>query len=194
MWTSVVLEIHPHADLRGEGNAYGGARSEEISQSAFGYLKLLQAGDGCGLGAACIAANTGDVRDALPIGLHLRCRNWQLRNVDCEVCAGIVAVEQVEELDEGVDLPALVDFEGACDAEVGLDVRRAAEYVEAGVRSIDIDAVGVVCVRDRDGAGALELIDGAQLESPGNVHRAGQHHAMANVFAGGSVVAFSESI
>jgi len=33
-----ALESHAHADLRREGNSYGGSRAEEISQSAFWYL------------------------------------------------------------------------------------------------------------------------------------------------------------
>ncbi len=50
---SKILKGNAHAELGGEGNADGSAGAEEVSQGALGYLKLLQAGDGRGLGAAC---------------------------------------------------------------------------------------------------------------------------------------------
>ena len=57
---------------------------------------------------------------------------------------GIVAVEEVEELREGINLPALVEFERAGNAQVRLNVRRAAEFVEAGIHAVHINAPGVV--------------------------------------------------
>src|SRR5208282_1013762 len=171
-----LLESHAHSQLRGERNAYRCAGAEEISQCALGYLKLLQAGDGRSLRAVCNRTNTGDVGDACDrIRRHLGQRNRQLGYVDREVRAGVVPVEDIEELDKWIDLPALVNFDGTRNAQVGLDVRRAAKYVQAGVSSVHIDAVGVVQVRDGDGAGALELADDAQLETAGKAHRARQH-------------------
>ena len=70
------------------------------------------------MGATRIRANAGDIGDALCVGLHLELRHRELGHVDREVGAGIVAVEQVEEFDERVDLPALVDFERTRDAQV----------------------------------------------------------------------------
>ena len=64
------LEGYADAELGGEGNAYGGARTEEISQSAFGYFELLQAGDRRGLGAVCNRANAGDIGDTLSL-IHI---------------------------------------------------------------------------------------------------------------------------
>ena len=40
-----MLKKSPHANLRREGNADCCSRSEEISQRALGYFKLLQAGE-----------------------------------------------------------------------------------------------------------------------------------------------------
>src|SRR5580658_437089 len=160
------LERYTHAQLSREPNPHSGDRAEEISQSAFRYLKLLQVGDGNGgrlrasIGASARTI-TGDVRDPRGIRLHLALRNRKLNHIDRVVRAGVIPVEQIEELDERIDPPALVDLEGTRHAQVGLDVRRAAENIEAGVVSIHIDAVGVVGVRDRDGARALDLIDGA---------------------------------
>jgi len=94
-------------------------------------------------------------------------RNRELDYIDGEVRAGIITVEEIEELDEGIDLPALFDFERTRDAQVRLDVRRAAEFVEAGVGSIDVNAVGVIRIRDSDGSGALDLVDRAQFETAG---------------------------
>jgi hypothetical protein len=42
------LEGYPHSDLRGEGNAHCCSGSEEISECAFGYFELVQAGNGRG--------------------------------------------------------------------------------------------------------------------------------------------------
>ena len=100
---------------------------------------------GRGLRAVCNCANTGDIGDTGDwIWLHLRRGNRQLSYIDGEISAGIIAVEEVEELRERIYLPALADLERARDAQVHLDVRRAAEFIEAGGLSIDINAVGIV--------------------------------------------------
>ena len=106
------LERDPYAQLCGKRNAYGCAGPEEISQCALGYLELLQAGDGGGLGASCIGADACHAGDALCIRRHLGCRNRKLDHVDGEVCTRIIAVEKIEKLDERVDLPALLILKG----------------------------------------------------------------------------------
>ena len=65
----------------------------------------------------------------------------KLSDVDGKVGAGVDAVEEVEELDEGKDLPAVAEVDGAGDAEVGLDVRGSAELVEDGGDAVDGDAL-----------------------------------------------------
>ena len=113
------LERDPHPELGGEGNADGGAGSEEISQCALGYLKLVQAGDRHGLGAAWVRANTGDIGDTCHwIWHHLGWRNRKLDDIDRVVRPGIVTVEEIEELDEWQDSPTLVDFERTRDPQV----------------------------------------------------------------------------
>ena len=169
-----ILKCNPHSELGREGNANGRAGAEEVSQGALGYLQLLQAGDGCGLGAACVRTNAGDIGDPGNwIWRHLGSRNRKLNNVHGKIRTGIVPVEEIEEFRERDHRPAVVEVERPADAQVRLDVGRTAELVEAGVRSVDINAAGVVRIRDGDGAGALDLGDGAQFESAGNAYRAG---------------------
>src|SRR5208282_1177503 len=118
-----ILERHPHAELGGERNSNCGARAEEISQSALGYFKLLQAGE------RHAVRITNFVDGAARIKLSPR----NLDDVHGVVRAGIVAVEEVEEFDEGIDSPALIDVDRPRHAQVRLNVRRAAEFVEAGL-------------------------------------------------------------
>src|ERR1700685_3815447 len=101
-----ISECHPHSQLRGEGNAHGGAGTEEVSQRSFGDFELLETGDRRGLGAICHRTNAGDIGNALRIRHHLCGRNRELSHIDREVRSGIVAVEEVEKLGEGVYLPA----------------------------------------------------------------------------------------
>src|SRR5579872_3045364 len=96
-----ILKGETDTELSGKRNPDGGTRTEEISERAFGYLQLLQSGDGRGLGTACICANAGDIGDALRIWRHLGRRNRELRDVDRVVRAGIIAVKDIEEFNEG---------------------------------------------------------------------------------------------
>ena len=126
-------------------------------------------GDGVCLGAAvgsCSRTYTADNGLTVLIGRHLRCGDRELGDVHCEVGAGIVAVEDVEELSKGADVPAVADSEGTGDAQVGLHVRTAAKFVETGVRrwsvvELNKNASGVVLIGDGDGTRALQLVDGA---------------------------------
>ena len=65
----------------------------------------------------------------------------QRRKVGNVIGAGIVAIEQVEELDEGHDAPALAQGERPADAQIHLHVRRSAELVESGLHAIHHGAV-----------------------------------------------------
>ncbi len=137
----------------------------------------------------CDRTDGGDVS----VG-HVALRNGQRRNVGHKISAGVVAVEHVEELGERVNLPALADLDRAADTHVHLDVGRSAEIVELGRLSIHRNATAAVLVGDRVGTGALGLRERSQFEPTGDVHRTGEHKAVARVFAGRSVVAGGESI
>src|SRR5215831_9793290 len=166
------LERYAHADLRREWNSHRCARSEEISETTLRNFKLLQPGDGCSLRAIGNGTDAGHVCDALRVGLHLRLRDWELHDVRGEVRTRIVVVEKIEKLDKRINMPALVDLDGPRDAQIGLNVRCAAEFVQAGVYPVHVNARAVVAVRDREGARALDLIDGTQFESAGQMHGA----------------------
>jgi len=119
MEVAAALERHSQSELRRERNSYRRSRTEEISQCSFGDLKLVQAGDGRGCAATWVRANTSDIGNAGHwIGHHLRRWNRKLHHIDCVVRPGIVTVEEIEELDERVELPALVEFERTRDPQV----------------------------------------------------------------------------
>src|ERR1700733_5244953 len=198
------LERHPHAELRGERNSNCGAGAKEISESALGDFELLQAGNGHGgrIGAG-LGSSAWTIRadDSLTTSVWHRLvpRHRELNNINRVIRAGIVAIEDVEKLGEGVNLPALADLNGACDAQVGLNVGLTAKNIEARVSlrsavKLDPDAPGVIRTRNGDGTRALDLIDCAQFDSAGEMHRTREHKAMAHVFAGRTVVARAESI
>lgn len=130
------LEADAHSQLGGEGNSHGRAGPEEISQPAFGYFELLQAGERDGCRTIGYSAYRADDGAPVLIGHHLTHRNGELRDVHGEIGAGIIAVEEIEELGEGINLPALVDLDGTRDAQVGLNVGRSAEFIETGVDGI----------------------------------------------------------
>ena len=48
---------------------------------------------------------------------RLRGWHWQSAIVGDVICAGIIAVEKIEELDERQNLPALADLERTADAQ-----------------------------------------------------------------------------
>src|SRR5437879_2696656 len=138
------LERYPHSKLCRERNSNRGAGTKEIPQPARRYFKLLQAGDGFGYRAVGNRTDGGDVS----VG-HVALRNGQRRNVGNKIGAGVVAVEQVEELGERVNLPALADLDRAADAHVHLDVGRSPEIVEPGRLSVHGNASAAVLVSDR---------------------------------------------
>src|SRR5258708_27054622 len=85
-------------------------------------------------------------------------------HVGHKISAGIVAVEEIEELRERVDLPALANLDRAADAHVHLDVGRSAEFVEAGRLSVHGNPAAVVLVGDGERAGAVRLSLSGQFE------------------------------
>ena len=134
------LESEARAYLSGERNSDGGAGTEEISQSSAGHAQLIQAGDRLGCGAGGIGADVGDVS-----GGHLILRNGQGGDVRDVIRAGIVAVKKIEELDERRESPALVEIDRPADAQVALDVRSSAKFIQGCRDSVDhcpiVDAV-----------------------------------------------------
>src|SRR5271169_940924 len=106
------LESRPHSDLRGEGNADGSAGAEEISERAGRNQQLIRV---CNRHVA--SWSRAERRSIVEI-VH---RGGQSRYVGDIVGAGVVTVEQIEELDERHDLPALSDLEGPGNAQIDLD-------------------------------------------------------------------------
>ena len=121
---SFCLKAELQAELRGEGDADGGAGTEEVAESAAGYAELFVAGDRCGLCAGrTVETERGGVREAV----DGRGERGEVANV---VVAGILAVEEIEKLGEEAERHALAKRDVAADAEVDLIERRAAELVE----------------------------------------------------------------
>src|SRR5207237_7148971 len=67
--------------------------------------------------------------------------NGQSADIADIVVAGIVAIEEVEEFDEGRQRPALAELEGADHAQVSLNIGPAAKLVESGLHAIDHRAI-----------------------------------------------------
>ena len=61
--SQVHLESQSHAELCGEGDAYGGPRPEEISESTGGQAKLVDTADRLGGAASGVGADVGDVAE-----------------------------------------------------------------------------------------------------------------------------------
>ena len=97
---------------------------------------MIQAGDGLCGGAGSVRANVSHVAI-----LHFVLRDWERGNVGDVVRTGIVAIENIEELDEGCHRPALADREWTADAQVRLNIWRAAQRIEADGRAIDDGAI-----------------------------------------------------
>ena len=177
------LESNPHAQLGGEGNPYRGTWAEEVSQAAGGDLQLLEAGDGPQL-ARCTDGKSRQMVVALPDAMSLG-RSGSSADTGHVVCAGIVAIEEVEELGEWRDLPAVTEFEGTADAQVRLDVGRAAEFVEASsaLRSPKCGRCwsALVMVNGRAALGLRRCV--VNSNPPRNVQCSGQHETVTNVFA-----------
>ena len=122
------------AELGREGDTHSGAGAEEIAEGAGGDAQLIQAGDGLRLRAGGIQAERGGVRQIV----HRSRKRGEIRDV---IRAGIVAVEKVEELDEGRGREALPELERAANAHIDLDVRRAAKLIHGGLHAVDDGAI-----------------------------------------------------
>src|SRR5579872_632668 len=183
------------ADLGREGDADGGAGAEEITEGAGGDAQLVEAGDGLRLRAGGIQAERGGIREVVD-GRGKRC---EIRDV---IRAGIVAVEKVEEFDEGRSREALAKFERTANAHVNLNVRRAAKLIHGGLHAIDhgavieriTDSVYVNGSRDGEWARALELRERADFESTGRVKNSRDNEPMAHIFARRAVIAFGKRV
>src|SRR5438445_4104590 len=124
---SFSLKGELQAELRGEGDADGGAGTEEVAESAAGYAELFVAGDGRGLCAGrAVETEGGGVRKAVD-GSGER---GEIANV---VVAGILAVGEIEKLGEGAERHVLAKRDVAADAEADLIGRRAAALVAGGL-------------------------------------------------------------
>src|SRR6266852_1549484 len=140
-WTKSGLEGELKPDLGGEGDADCGTRTEEIAESAGGDEQLLSTCDWHG--ARWIRTKSGDVREIV----H---GNGESADIADVVVAGIVAIEEVEKFDEGREGPTLVELDGTAHAQIGLNIRRAAEFVESGLHAVDHRAIaGRSSQRDR---------------------------------------------
>src|SRR6266581_4532507 len=182
------------AELGGEGDAEGGAEAEEIAESAGGCAQLTEAGNGARLDAGEIEAEGSGVRKIVD-------RRGKSRNVRNEVVAGIPAVEEIEKFGERAQREALAKNDVAADAKIDLIERSAAELVEGGLHAVDDGAIVgdavAIDVRRRgkgEGAGAFELRDGGGFEFPRELQNTDEDETMANVFAGGAVVAGAKRI
>src|SRR5277367_2478827 len=88
-----------NADLRGERDADGGAGTEEIAEGACGNQKLFAARHRDRLRATRIQTNRSDVR---------RIVHRENRDVRHVIRAWIIAVEEIEKLDERSGGPAFM--------------------------------------------------------------------------------------
>src|SRR5437899_8939207 len=101
MTRSAISKGEFQAELRGEGDADGGAGTEEVAESAAGYAELFVAGDERGLCAgSTVETERGGVREAV----DGRGERGEIANV---VVAGILTVEEIENFSEGAERHAL---------------------------------------------------------------------------------------
>src|ERR1700740_2122855 len=103
--------------------------------------------------------------------IHIALGNGQPCDIADKVGARIIPVEQIEELDKRINLPSLVNVDGATYAHIGLDVRRSPEFVKAGDDSVDGNAAAAVLCGDGERAGAFSLREGGQFETTRDVQR-----------------------
>ncbi len=134
-----VLESEAHTDLSGKGNADGRAGAKEIAKPTGGNRQLAQPHDRRRGSARRIRANIRNVA-----GGRLCRRNRQRRNVGHKVRARIVAIEEIEEFDERRNVPVLVKSERTAHAQVSLNVRRSAKFVERSGRAVHRNARAVI--------------------------------------------------
>ena len=140
---------------------------EEISQSTGRDQQLPKAGDGREPGRRTAQRACTDPGD---VGKIVDGKNRYVGNV---IRSGIVTIDEIEELHERYNRPALFEFERPANSQVGLNVRSPAELVERGLHSVNHGAIvggisqPVYVYRrgERKRAGALRLGDGRELET-----------------------------
>ena len=123
------LEREAHAYLGGEGNANCCAWSKEIAERPGRDQQLFTARDRLGLRAGGVEAEGRDVGEVVY-------RRGQCADIGDVVGTRVVAVEEVEEFDEGCRGPTLVERERSRNPDVGLQIGCAAELVERGFDAV----------------------------------------------------------
>src|SRR5260370_15988022 len=177
-------ELEFYADLGGEGNADGGAGAEEIAEGAGGNEQLLATRDRHG--ARWIRTKRRDVREVV----HGYGQRADIANV---VVARIVAIEEVEEFDEGRERPALVELDRAAHTQIRLKIWRAAELVESRLHTVDHRAIaGRSGQRDRPRC--LRLREKRHIETSRSINGSGENEAMPDVFSRWTIVSRSEGV
>ena len=68
-------------------------------------------------------------------------RHRQCGNIRHVICAGIIAVEDIEKFDERGNFRALSDFKRPADTQVRLQIRSAAELIERGLDAVNHCAI-----------------------------------------------------
>ena len=141
----------------------------------------------------CVVVQAGFVQMSVMLpSCSLRGRHSKIADGGDVVRAGIVAVEEIEELDERQNLPAFADLERTADPQVRLYVRCTAKLVQAFGHSVHRDSTCVSGVRDGERARTLRLGDGGQFETAGNMKSSSENEAMRDVFTGRAIVSSSE--
>src|SRR5579863_3405686 len=181
-WASAPeLEAEADAQLGSKRDADGGAGAKEITESAREKAELIEAGDGLSLRAGSVEAEGGGIGEIVD-GYGKRGK------VGDVIRAGIAAIEQVEDLDEGIDCPAILKFDWPADAEIDLEVGSAAEFVEGGFNTVD-DGARADWGCDGEGPRAFHLSERGQLESAGSIVSSGEDGAMTDILTRRAVVA-----
>src|SRR5438132_5555833 len=172
------------ANLCGERDADSSAGAEEVSQGPGRDKQLLAARDRHG--AVSVRAKCGDVREIVY-------GNGQRADVAHVVVPGIVAIKKVEEFDEGRKRPALLELDGAAHAQIGLQVRRAAELVESTLHAIDHRAA-TDRSRQRDRPRGLVLREKGEVETRWRMNRSGKNKTMPDVLARWTIISRGEGV
>src|SRR5580658_6193230 len=185
---SLSLKGEAGADLRGECAADRGAGAEEVAEGACREAQLFKAGDGSESRASgWVGADAGDVRGVVY-------RQGECAHIGDVVCAGVIAVENIEKFDEGSRGEPIVKREGPADAEIPLDVGSPAEFVERSLDAVDGDAIRAVCVRDGERASGFGLAEERDFESGRKPENASQNEPVAHVFTRRTVIALGKRI
>ena len=125
-------EFEPN--LRGEGNADGSARPEEIPQRSRRRAQLAQTGDGPCLRASRVKA------ERCGVGRVIHAQR-QCRDIGNVVVPRILPVEKIEEFRKRPQQGALTQNNIPADAQIHLLEGRTAKLIERGLHAVDYGAV-----------------------------------------------------